>query len=116
MKELWVQGWKHFRMVAAMPRAYEDAELRRITAPTLLMVGEHEVIYRNVDAVIGRALRVLPNVEAAWVPGAVHVPTVEQPGWVNPRVLRFLRTDVPAPAALESVRQPAWAERSTPSG
>jgi pimeloyl-ACP methyl ester carboxylesterase len=90
LKELWVQGWKHFRMVAAMPRAYTDAELQHITAPTLLMLGEREVIYPSADAVIGRALRVLPNVEVAWVHGAVHVPTLEQPAWVNPRVLRFL--------------------------
>ena len=27
---------------------------------------------------------------STWVRDAVHVPTFEQPAWVNPRVLRFL--------------------------
>jgi len=90
MSEMWVQGWNHFRMQAVFPRNYSDAELRRITAPTLLMLGANEVIYPSRDAVMGRALRVLPNVEVAWVRDSVHVPTFEQPAWVNPRVLRFL--------------------------
>jgi pimeloyl-ACP methyl ester carboxylesterase len=93
LEEMWVQGWKHFRMLAAYPCAYTDAELRRITAPTLLMLGDHEVIYPSRDAVIGRALRVLPNVQVDWVRDAVHVPTFEQPGYVNPRVLRFLTAE-----------------------
>jgi pimeloyl-ACP methyl ester carboxylesterase len=101
LHELWVQGWKHFRMVAVMPRAYSDAELARITQPTLLMLGEQEVIYPSPDAVMGRALRVLPHVELGWVRGSVHVPTIEQPGRVNPRVLSFLLAEGqagPAPA------------------
>jgi pimeloyl-ACP methyl ester carboxylesterase len=111
MKDLWVQGWKHFRMVAAMPRAYTDAELKRITAPTLLMLGEHEVIYRNADAVIGRALRVLPEVEVAWVRGAMHVPTIEQPGWVNPRVLRFLASETLPTIARDLQHQTSYQEQ-----
>jgi pimeloyl-ACP methyl ester carboxylesterase len=44
----------------------------------------------NRDAVLGRARRLVPKLEADFVPGACHVPTVEQPAWTNARVLRFL--------------------------
>jgi hypothetical protein len=55
-------------VLVADPRAYSDTELRHITAPTLLMLGEHEVMYPSSYALIGRALRVFPNVEIArWV-------------------------------------------------
>jgi pimeloyl-ACP methyl ester carboxylesterase len=92
MDEQWFQGWKHFNQAgAAFPTVFSDAELRGLSAPTLVLIGEHEVIYPTRDAVLGRALRLVPKLEADFVPGACHVPTVEQPAWTNARVLRFLQ-------------------------
>jgi pimeloyl-ACP methyl ester carboxylesterase len=91
MDEQWFQGWKHFNQAgAAFPTVFSDADLRGLSAPTLLLIGEDEVIYPNRDAVLGRARRLVPKLEADFVPGARHVPTVEQPAWTNARVLRFL--------------------------
>jgi pimeloyl-ACP methyl ester carboxylesterase len=90
MIEQWIQGWKHFSITAAPPTVFADDQLRSLRPPTLLMIGDREVIYRDRDAALGRALRLMPDVRAEFVAGAAHVPTAEQPARVNARVLRFL--------------------------
>ena len=92
MMEMWVQGWKHFTISAAFPTVLSDERLRALHRPTLLLMGDQEVIYPSRDAALGRALRLIPDIQAEFVSGAAHVPTVEQPAWVNERVLRFLES------------------------
>ncbi len=75
----------------AVPRVFSDDELRRIQAPVLLLIGDHEVIYRP-EAVIRRAARLVPNLKAEMVPNANHSAQYTAPDFVNAKILEFLAT------------------------
>jgi pimeloyl-ACP methyl ester carboxylesterase len=73
--------------------------LRRLSAPTLLLVGQHEVVF-NPASVLARARHSIPGLVAAEVvPGAGHDMTYDQPTWVNQRLLRFFEDAGPLAAA-----------------
>lgn len=71
------------------PTVFSDDELRSITVPTLLMMGEDEVIY-NPRRAVERAKRLIPNLQVEIIPCAGHAISLEQPEIVNAYVLRFL--------------------------
>jgi pimeloyl-ACP methyl ester carboxylesterase len=68
---------------------FTAAELRTITAPMLLLVGEYEQLYEPA-ATLARARRLKPGIEAELVPGADHMAGMAQPDWVNARLAAFL--------------------------
>jgi pimeloyl-ACP methyl ester carboxylesterase len=68
---------------------FTPAELRRIAAPMLLLIGEYEQLY-DPNATLRRARRLKPGIDAELVPGADHVAAMAQPDWVNARLLAFL--------------------------
>ena len=73
------------------PPRLADRTLRRLTAPTLVLVGEHECIFDR-DAVLRRARRQIPGLTAAHrVAGAGHNMTFERPDEVNARLAEFLQ-------------------------
>ena len=81
------------------PPTLPDRALRRLVAPTLLLVGRHELIF-NPQAVMARARRLIPNLVAAeLVEGAGHDLTYNQPDWINLRILRFLDEVEAGPAS-----------------
>ncbi len=72
------------------PPVLSDVEFKRLTAPTYLLMGQHEVSFNPYQA-IERGLRLLPNViTAEIVPGVGHSMVHRQPDWVIARVIRFL--------------------------
>ena len=72
------------------PPTIPAAELRRITFPTLVMLGEHEVFF-DPRRVIVAAQRLLPGLRAAEVvPGAGHALPSDRPDLVNARLVSFL--------------------------
>jgi pimeloyl-ACP methyl ester carboxylesterase len=71
------------------PHVFSGAELRQIHAPVLLLIGDHEVIYKP-DRVIRRATRLIPNLKAAIVPNANHCAQYTAPEFVNQKILEFL--------------------------
>lgn len=83
------------RTVAGHPRnrifppVYSEADLRRVQAPALLLIGDHEVIYKPEDA-IRRATRLVPNLKAEIIPNANHNAQVTASEYVNTRILDFL--------------------------
>jgi pimeloyl-ACP methyl ester carboxylesterase len=77
------------RTLGKFVRAEPDAALRRIAAPTLLLVGEYEAIY-NPNAALRRAQRAIPNLSAEIVPGTGHATIYDRPDYVNPKILAFL--------------------------
>ncbi len=80
----------HFRGdLHVFPRVFTDRELRHVKVPTLILLGEHEVIYDPRTA-LNRAAALIPNVETALVPGARHRLTLDQPQVVNARLTAFL--------------------------
>lgn len=71
------------------PRVYSADELAEIDAPTLLIIGDHERIYPPAAA-LDAAVRSMPGIQTAMVPGAHHIAAVAQPDRVNGRILEFL--------------------------
>jgi pimeloyl-ACP methyl ester carboxylesterase len=84
-------GVEHFGgwMNVPIPTVFPDDALRRLDAPTLLLVGEHEIFYEPQKA-LKRARRLLPYLEAEMLPHAGHALSIEQPHIVNERMLQFL--------------------------
>lgn len=69
---------------------YRGSDWSRISAPTLLLVGEHESksVHHH-----GRYLsEQIPHAEVQVIPGAGHVVNMEQPERFNQAVLNFLRS------------------------
>lgn len=89
-------GLKHFRVpletLRVMPVMFPEAQLRAMRVPTLLLVGEHEVIC-DPAAALERARRFFPDVQAETVPRSRHDMCSSQRQIVNARVLYFLNGD-----------------------
>ena len=81
-----------FRYSMYLPPVHTDEELRQIQAPTLLLLGDHEVIY-NYSAALNRATNLIPHLETAVIPGAGHALSLDQPELVNARILEFLEKE-----------------------
>ena len=65
------------------------SDLSGITAPTLVMQGDHDEVTLEHSAEIVKAL---PNARLAVLPGT-HLIPIETPGVVNPVIINFLRGD-----------------------
>jgi pimeloyl-ACP methyl ester carboxylesterase len=86
--ELFELTMSAFRFGRESPPMVSDAEIRRLAAPTCLMMGQHEVTFDSYK-VIERGLRLLPNlVSAEIVPGVGHM--MARLERVIPRVTNFL--------------------------
>ncbi len=72
------------------PPRLPDRALRRLKAPTLVLVGQHETIF-DPAAVLRRARHQIPGLqEVVVVSGAGHNMTTEQPEAVNAQLIAFL--------------------------
>jgi pimeloyl-ACP methyl ester carboxylesterase len=72
----------------APPKVFSDAELRKIRAPVLLLIGDHEVIYKP-KKVIERATRLIADLKAEIVPNANHNAQLTAADAVNKKILDF---------------------------
>jgi pimeloyl-ACP methyl ester carboxylesterase len=79
------------------PKVLSDQALRALHSPTLLLIGDHEVVYKPTKA-IGRATRLIPHVEAKIVPDANHNAQYTAADFVNAQVLAFLAEGAPLAA------------------
>jgi pimeloyl-ACP methyl ester carboxylesterase len=62
------------------PSKLTDDELRRITAPTTVVIGDREVIYGGgPEAALERAQGCIRDVQTRLLPGAGHALTVDCP-------------------------------------
>jgi pimeloyl-ACP methyl ester carboxylesterase len=83
---------KHYQTPFEAP-AVPPAQIARLTAPTLVLVGEHEDVW-NPRELLSHVRATVPNLRAAEVVhGAGHGLTASHPEHVNARLLRFLRDD-----------------------
>lgn len=86
-------GFKYFRSQGeANPDIFSDEQLRSVQVPTLLLIGQQEVIY-DPAASIERARRLVPAIEAGLIPNASHDMSYFQAGAVDARILEFLEKD-----------------------
>ena len=71
------------------PTAFSRAELRGVRSPTLLLMGDNELLY-NPHKILKRAQERMPSIEAEIVPNAYHIAAMARPDEVNSRIIRFL--------------------------
>jgi pimeloyl-ACP methyl ester carboxylesterase len=69
---------------------FDDDQLRTMRVPTLLLIGEHEVIC-DPEAALARARQLFPDVQGELVPRSSHEMCVSQHRIVDARVLGFLK-------------------------
>jgi pimeloyl-ACP methyl ester carboxylesterase len=80
--------YKPIRLIR--PTVLEDAELKRIKVPTLVLVGENEKIY-SAQKAMQRLHKVAPQIKTELIPNAGHDLTIVQAEMVNTKVLEFLK-------------------------
>jgi pimeloyl-ACP methyl ester carboxylesterase len=68
---------------------FTDEELSQVTAPTLLLIGDHEIMYEPQKA-LDNAARLILDLQAELVPNASHMLNSDQPELIDARVLQFL--------------------------
>jgi pimeloyl-ACP methyl ester carboxylesterase len=62
------------------PSVFTDDELRRITTPVTVLIGDRDVIYRGGPrAALARAQELIPTVRTQLLPGANHMLTLDCP-------------------------------------
>jgi pimeloyl-ACP methyl ester carboxylesterase len=72
-----------------VPRVFSAQDLRTISAPVLLIVGDREVIYLP-EQVVAAAKRLMPTIRTEVVAEAHHVAALSQPERVNRLILDFV--------------------------
>ncbi|WP_339247189.1 carboxylesterase [Bacillus sp. FSL R5-0523] len=90
---MWQDGSRNPNPKAdGFPYVFTDEELRSARVPILLLLGEHEVIY-DPHSALHRASSFVPDIEAEVIKNAGHVLSMEQPAYVNERVIRFFSAE-----------------------
>jgi pimeloyl-ACP methyl ester carboxylesterase len=84
-----VVALKHYKMQKGKLWVFTDDELRSIKTPTLLLIGDHEVLY-DADTVAERARQFMPNLRAEIVPDASHALFYDRPDIVERQIVEFL--------------------------
>lgn len=88
MAELFAIVMRSFRSQPP-PAALPEAEQRALAAPTLMLMGEHEIFF-DPERVIAQARRVLPDLRGAEIiPGAGHALASDRAELVSERLARF---------------------------
>lgn len=69
---------------------FEDAELRQLDKPCLLLVGDKEQIF-NAQKMLERAKQFISKIETELISNAAHLLPIDQADIVNKRMLMFLK-------------------------
>lgn len=72
-----------------LPRVYSKEEFAQIKAQTLLILGEKETIYNNLQAAMRAARELIPRVQIELIPDAHHITALARPEVVNQKILKF---------------------------
>ncbi|MFE8700806.1 alpha/beta fold hydrolase [Cytobacillus sp. FJAT-54145] len=85
-----IAGYSNAKPVLrVMPSVFTEEVFQNFHPPTLLLVGENEVIY-PARKTIANAKRYIPNLETQIIPGANHSLTIEYADIVNEQIINFL--------------------------
>lgn len=82
-------AWRTWSGPEVMPPVYTDEQLAAISHPSLLLVGDRDVIYDPVS-VLKRAEHTMPNVQVDLIPGGGHTLSTDEPEAVTNRIVSFL--------------------------
>jgi pimeloyl-ACP methyl ester carboxylesterase len=82
-------GMKFQRSRIPFRPEFTEEELAKLKIPTLLLIGEKEILY-DAKSALSRARQLIPHIEAECIPRASHVLIRDQPELVNARILSFL--------------------------
>jgi pimeloyl-ACP methyl ester carboxylesterase len=89
VQETFVTGMTGIRSKTVMRPMINAAEWGKIQIPTLLLIGDHEILY-DPGRALKRAKQLIPHLETELVPHAGHLLNSDQPEKVDATVLRFL--------------------------
>jgi len=87
--EQMIIGMMNMRQLSFMRPVFTDEELWQITAPILLLIGDHEIMYEPKKA-LDRATSLIPDIQAELIPNASHMLNKDQPELVGKKVLELL--------------------------
>lgn len=88
-----IAGYQHAKpLLQIAPSVFSKEEFISFHVPTLLLIGEKEVIYPAKKAA-ANAHNMIPQLESHLIPGASHSLTIEHADVVNELTLHFLRKD-----------------------
>jgi len=87
--EQMIIGLTNMQYVSFMRPVFGDEEFGLMTVPTLLMIGDHEIMYEPHKA-IDNAIRLIPKLQTELIPDANHMLNSDQPEIVNDCILAFL--------------------------
>jgi len=65
-------AFNNVRVKAGMPSNVKIADMKSYTAPTLLITGEHDVIFPG-EKIIARAKTMIPNLKTQLMKGCGHM-------------------------------------------
>jgi pimeloyl-ACP methyl ester carboxylesterase len=87
---LFIETMTHGKLInRVFPRVYGKEEFAEISAPVLLIFGDKEVIYGDLDKAIQAGKDLIPGASVAVIPNAHHIAALAQPKAVNNELLRF---------------------------
>lgn len=75
----------------AFPKTFKDEEFKLADIPTLLLVGDNEIIYKSTEDVFERAEIFFPDIQTVIIPEAGHLGYYDNPVFVNNAVISFLK-------------------------
>ena len=75
-----------------MPNVLPEEDLKKLKTPTLLLIGDQEVVY-EADQVLARAEELVGNIQTERIPNCSHMLIYEQTELVNSHILNFLAGD-----------------------
>ncbi|MDP5273593.1 alpha/beta fold hydrolase [Chengkuizengella axinellae] len=82
-------GFKYGMMKGKIPPfEISDEDLTKLEVPTLLLLGEGEVIC-DVQKAYHRASNLVKNIQVELVPSAGHLLSLEKPEYVNQQMIKF---------------------------
>lgn len=70
---------------------YSDDELKSLTMPVLLLIGDHDII--NKEKSVEKAKELMPYSETGIIKNAGHFLSFDQSDTINKRILDFLKTN-----------------------
>jgi pimeloyl-ACP methyl ester carboxylesterase len=88
--EQMIRGMINMRKVSFLRPQFTDEELNKIVIPTLLILGEYEIMYEPRKA-LERATQLIANLRTELIPEAGHMLISDQPEMVNQSMLNFLQ-------------------------